>query len=127
AAAGSVTQSAASRSPEAPAASTEPAAQPTTPTPSTTAPATAISRAWNRLPCCPMGSSGATPLGGWPCSRGEALYRNSDLATRAPLGWAVYFVPPPSGSFDHDVTASDMVRHGEPGDPVCVANPSHCT
>ncbi len=47
------------------------------------------------------------------------------------VGWAAWFghyVPTlGDGRYDEDVTASDMVRHGDPGDPQCVAFPSHCT
>jgi hypothetical protein len=44
-------------------------------------------------------------------------------------GWAAWFghfVPGPSGNFDHNVTASDMIRHGAPGDPLCATEPAHC-
>ena len=41
--------------------------------------------------------------------------------------WFGHYVPGPSGNADHDVTASQMLRHGEAGDPTCVTEPAHCT
>lgn len=41
--------------------------------------------------------------------------------------WFGHYLPPPSGNFDHDVTLSKMIRHGESGDPLCATEPAHCT
>ena len=51
----------------------------------------------------------------------------SHEGTRGWAAWFGHFVPSAGNSADEDVTASLMVRHGDVGDPECVATPSHCT
>jgi len=41
--------------------------------------------------------------------------------------WFGHFLPTAGDRFDESVTASKMIRHGEPGDPLCATEPAHCT
>jgi hypothetical protein len=45
------------------------------------------------------------------------------------VGWTTMgfgHLVPSKGGFDEDVTASQMIRNGAPGDPLCATEPAHC-